>query len=144
MEPLYDQMNKIRLLKQRIEWGKYTLADLEYLKKVLNDVVEGRDANDAFNIQTVGKGVKRSDYAKYRQIAKAFHIITCALDKTVFVEHEGRFYEDGTKKNKNYRLKEALNIAEALTGLSTASLARYWTMDRYQSLKQVCMDEDWL
>jgi hypothetical protein len=138
------QMNKIRLLKERLEWGKYTLDDLDYLKKVLNAIVDGRDANDAFNIIPSKKGVKRSDYLKHLQIIRAFHMISCEIDRTVFVQHKGKFYEDETQKGKKARMKAAINNAAATTGLNPTSLARYWNMPKYQSLKSVLLQGEWL
>jgi hypothetical protein len=136
-------MNKLRLLKERMEWGKYTLDDLDYLKKVLNAVVDGRDANDAFHIQPSSRGVKRSDFPAFLKIMRAFHMISGAIDRTVFQEDDGKYYASEGQAEK-LLLKSAVLTAAETYGIDAESLARYWTMPEYQDLKNICMSGDWL
>lgn len=143
MEPLYLQMNKLRLLKLRLQSNKYTNDDIGYLTKVLNAVVEGRDANDAFHIEPGVRGVKRSDFPAFLKIMQAFHMISGAIDRTVFEEHDGKYYATEDKAQK-ILLKSAILTAAETYGIDSDSLARYWTMPEYQNLKNVCMNGDWI
>ena len=54
---LYSNMNLLRLMTERLHAGKHRKTDIKYLAQVLHDIVDGRDAHDAFSIGIKQKGV---------------------------------------------------------------------------------------
>lgn len=135
---LYANMNLLRLMAARLHAGKHRKTDIKYLAQVLNDIVDGRDAHDAFSIGIKQKGVKRTDFRKHLNIARAFHMIVGAMETTQFeLMPDGKDTEtDKTVTVKGMKLKEAVYIAADYFQINRSSLLRYWNHPAYQGYKR--------
>ena len=134
---LYSNMNLLRLMAERLHAGKHSKADIKYLAQVLNDIVNGRDAHDAFSIGIKQKGLKRTDYRKHLNIVRAFHMIVGAMETTQFeIMPDGKDTEtDKTVTVKGMKLKEAVYTAADYFKINRGSLLRYWNHPAYQWYK---------
>lgn len=132
---LYENMNLLRKIAERLDCGKHTVEDIKYLAHVLKDIVDGCDAHASFSINIKQKGVKRTDYRKHLNIARAFHMIMGAMGSTYFeLGADGKYYETNNPI-KGMQLTQAIRTAAHAFNINPSSLMRYWNQPNYQGLK---------
>jgi hypothetical protein len=121
-----EQRRRILRFAERLRRGEQPdVEQVVWLTQVLQDIGEGRDANEAFGLKGV-RGKKRSDVVSRRRISEVLHLVACARADT----DPEQAFELGAR-----RLRQLHGLApdDPDDRYSVETVRRYW--DRYKHLQ---------